>query len=113
MAAFIVHEFATALTTQKKRQANRTALAEFVGNVMGAVAPEQDSWLLGPSYVAAARWSKLPLYIGHLTTSGSQQRLVDRSGTRPLLVQPRQSDTLLGDRNRAKHSHASAATRQW
>jgi hypothetical protein len=45
LAAFVVHEFATELTTEKKRVVNRTALAEFVGDVTGAVAPDEDWWL--------------------------------------------------------------------
>jgi hypothetical protein len=70
MAAFIVHEFATPLTTVKKREANKKALGEFVGDVTGAIAPDDDWWLLGPFYVPSDRWSHVPLFIGHLTTAG-------------------------------------------
>lgn len=71
LAAFVVHEFATELTTEKKRLVNRTALAEFVGDVTGAVAPDEDWWLLGPFHAPAERWSRIPFYIGHLTTPGA------------------------------------------
>jgi hypothetical protein len=71
LAAFVVPEFATDLTTEKKRLANRTTLAEFVGDVTGAVAPDEDWWLLGPFHATAERWSKVPYYIGHLTTPGT------------------------------------------
>jgi hypothetical protein len=71
VAAFVVHEFATEMTTEKKRVMNGTALAEFVGDVTGAVAPEEDWWLLGPFHAQAERWSKIPYYIGHLTTPGT------------------------------------------
>jgi hypothetical protein len=71
IAAFVVHEFATSDTSKKKRLENRTALAQFVGDVTGAVAPDTDSWLLGPFSVPAERWAKRPLYIGHMTTSGN------------------------------------------
>jgi hypothetical protein len=70
IAAFVVHEFATSLTTVKRRQANKQALAEFVGDVTGIVVPTDDWWLVGPFYVPAERWSKIPLWIGHLTTPG-------------------------------------------
>ena len=70
LAVFVVHEFATALTTQEKRWANKKALAEFVGDVTGAVAPDDDWWLLGPFQVPSERWSRIPLFIGHLTTPG-------------------------------------------
>jgi hypothetical protein len=71
LAAFIVHEFATGLTTERRREANKKALAEFVGDVNGAVAPSDDWWLLGPFYVPSERWSNIPLFIGHLTTPGT------------------------------------------
>jgi hypothetical protein len=71
LAAFVVHEFATDLTTPAKRQANKRALEEFVGDVTGAVAPASDQWLLGPFHVPAERWSRTPLFIGHLTTHGT------------------------------------------
>jgi hypothetical protein len=69
LAAFVVHEL-TPLTSDKKREENKRALAEFVGDVTGAIAPDKDWWLLGPFYVPARRWSQSPLYIGHLTTTG-------------------------------------------
>ena len=72
LAAFVVHEFATDLTTEAKREANKRALAEFVGDVTGAVAPDGDWWLLGPFHVPSRRWSKVPLFIGHLTTPGAR-----------------------------------------
>ena len=72
LAAFVVHEFATELTTKAKREADRRALAEFVGDVTGAVAPNEDWWLLRPFHVPGRRWSKLPLFIGHLTTPGAR-----------------------------------------
>ncbi|MEA2445588.1 MAG: hypothetical protein QOJ12_2880 [Thermoleophilales bacterium] len=68
IAAFVVHEFATSLTTVKRRQANKQALAEFVGDVTGIAVPSDDWWLVGPFHVPAERWSKIPLWIGHLTT---------------------------------------------
>lgn len=71
VAIFVVHEFATWLTTSKKREANKKALAEFVGDVTGAVAPDEDWWLLGPFYVPSELWSRIPLFIGHLTTPGT------------------------------------------
>ena len=64
----VVHEFATALTTQAKREANKKALAQFIGDVTGTVAPAYDQWLIGPFHVPSARWSRIPLFIGHLTT---------------------------------------------
>lgn len=67
-AAFIVHEFATHLTTPRKRAANKQALADFVQTITAAVVPDDDAWLEGPFYVPAARWSATPLWIGHLTT---------------------------------------------
>jgi hypothetical protein len=70
LAAFIVHEFATNLTTEGRREGNKKALAEFVGGVTGAVAPSDDWWLLGPFHVPSKRWSRVPLFIGHLTTPG-------------------------------------------
>ena len=70
LAAFVVHEFATDLTTEKKRHANKKALADFIHDVMGAVAPQDDCWLLGPFHVPSERWSRIALFIGHLTTSG-------------------------------------------
>lgn len=70
IAAFVVHEFATSLTTVKRRQANKQALAEFVGAVTGAVVPIDDWWLVGPFQVPAECWSRIPLWIGHLTTPG-------------------------------------------
>jgi hypothetical protein len=70
LAAFIVHEFATPLTTEAKREANKQALAEFVGDVTGAVAPDGDWWLLGPFHLPSERWRHTPLFIGHLTTKG-------------------------------------------
>ena len=71
IAAFVVHEFATSETTAAKRAENKRALAQFVGDVTGAVTPDQDRWLLGPFHVPAQRWVGVPLYIGHLTTAGS------------------------------------------
>jgi len=59
----------THLTTEKKRRENKKALAEFVGDVTGAVTPEEDWWLLGPFGVPSQRWSQIPLFIGHLTTT--------------------------------------------
>ena len=70
LAVFLVHEFATALTTQKKREANKKALAQFIGDITGAVAPPDDHWLIGPFHVPSERWSRTPLFIGHLTTPG-------------------------------------------
>ena len=70
MAAFIVHEFATHLTTPRKREANKQALAEFVEAITGTVVPDGDAWLVGPYRVPADRWSAIPLWIGHLTTPG-------------------------------------------
>ena len=70
VAAFVVHEFATSLTTVKRRQANKQALAEFVGDVTGAAVPTDDWWLVGPFHVPGERWSRIPLWIGHLTTPG-------------------------------------------
>jgi hypothetical protein len=68
---FVVHEFATAETSAQKRAQNKLALAQFLGDVFGAVAPDNDWWLLGPFGVPADRWLTIPLYIGHLTTGGS------------------------------------------
>jgi hypothetical protein len=68
-AVFIVHEFVTPLTTTKKRSENKQALAEFVGDITGAIAPGDDWWLLGPFHVPAERWASIPLFIGHLTTA--------------------------------------------
>jgi hypothetical protein len=73
LAAFVVHEFATELTTERKRAANRRHLAEFVGDVTGAVAPADDWWLLGPFHLPSSRWSNIALFIGHLTTPGSRR----------------------------------------
>jgi hypothetical protein len=53
-----------------RRQANKQALAEFVGDVTGAFVPTDDWWLVGPFQVPAERWSRIPLWIGHLTTPG-------------------------------------------
>jgi hypothetical protein len=69
-AAFIVHEFVTPLTSEKKRRENKQALAKFVADITGAIAPEDDWWLLGPFNVPAKRWAQIPLFIGHLTTAG-------------------------------------------
>jgi hypothetical protein len=52
-AVFVVHEFATAETTAAKRAKNKLALAQFVGDVTGAVIPDEDTWLLGPFGVPA------------------------------------------------------------
>jgi hypothetical protein len=71
-AAFIVHEFATELTTKKKRLENKTALGEFVSALTGIVPPAGDWWLLGPFKMPAERWSHTPLYIGHLTTTNAE-----------------------------------------
>jgi hypothetical protein len=71
MAAFIVHEFATHLTTPEKRAANKQALADFVKAITGTVVPDTDLWLVGPFHVPAERWSGVPLWIGHLTTHGT------------------------------------------
>jgi len=71
LAVFVVHEFATELTTVARRAANKKALAEFVGDVTGAVAPDEDWWLLGPFHMPSERWSQIPLFIGHLTTPGA------------------------------------------
>jgi hypothetical protein len=71
LAAFTVHEFTTKLTTEKKRRENKRAMAEFVGDITGAVAPGTDRWLLGPFHAPAERWSRTPLPIGHLTTPGA------------------------------------------
>ena len=67
-AAFVVHEFATHLTTPRKRSANRTALADFVEAIGGTRVPNDDAWLAGPFRVPAERWSAVPLWIGHVTT---------------------------------------------
>ena len=70
IAAFIVHEFATHLTTPPKRDANKQALAAFVQTIAGTPVPDDDAWLVGPFHVPADRWSATPLWIGHLTTPG-------------------------------------------
>jgi hypothetical protein len=53
----------------QRRQANKQALPEFVGDVTGAAVPTDDWWLVGPFHVPGERWSRIPLWIGHLTTS--------------------------------------------
>jgi hypothetical protein len=73
-AAFVVHEFATKLTNPGKRRANRLAFARFTMDVLGATAPDEDWWLLGPFHVPTARWAHIPLYVGHLTTGGGSTR---------------------------------------
>ncbi len=73
VAVFVVHEFATAETSAKKRAQNKLAFARFVGDVTGAVPRDEDWWLLGPFGVPAERWRDIPLYGGHLTTSGSSR----------------------------------------
>jgi hypothetical protein len=70
LAMFVVHEFATELTSPDRREANKQALAQFLCEVTGAAAPGDDWWLLGPFQVPSKRWSQIPLYIGHLTTPG-------------------------------------------
>jgi hypothetical protein len=60
-------------TSADKRAQNKLALAQFLGDVTGAVPPDKDWWLLGPFGVPADRWLPIPLYIGHLTTSGSSR----------------------------------------
>jgi hypothetical protein len=70
-AAFVVHEFATSLTSRDKRPANKLGLAQFAAHVLGATAPDDDWWLLGPFHVPTERWAHIPLYIGHLTTPGT------------------------------------------
>jgi hypothetical protein len=70
IAAFVIHEFATSLTTARRRRANKQALADFVGDVTGIVVPTDDWWVVGPFNVPGERWSRIPLWIGHLTTPG-------------------------------------------
>jgi hypothetical protein len=68
-AVFVVHEFKTSKTTKRRRDANGAAIARFVEHVLGGVVPaDQEWWLVGPFSVPAERWSKIPLWIGHLTT---------------------------------------------
>lgn len=68
-AAFVVHEFKTPRTTQRRRNANAADIASFVEQVFGRVVPAgEEWWLLGPFRAQAARWARTPLWIGHLTT---------------------------------------------
>jgi hypothetical protein len=73
LAAFIIHEFATELTTAKRRRQNRLDFAKFIGDVTGAIPPEDDCWLLGPFYMPDERWLRIPLFLGHLTTTPTQR----------------------------------------
>jgi hypothetical protein len=64
-----VHEFKTARTTQRRRNANAADIASFVEQVFGRVVPAgEEWWLVGPFRAPAARWLGTPLWIGHLTT---------------------------------------------
>jgi hypothetical protein len=68
-AVFVVHEFKTPRTTQRRRDANAADIALFVEQVFGGVVPAgEEWWLVGPLRVPAARWARTPLWIGHLTT---------------------------------------------
>lgn len=68
-AVFVVHEFATSLTTENRCAANRKALADFVEVIAGALVPSDDWWLEGPFHVPGDRWAAIPLWIGHMTTN--------------------------------------------
>jgi hypothetical protein len=68
-AAFVVHEFDTSKTTQKKHEANAAALATFVREIFRVAVPSHDRpWLVGPFHVPAPDWASTPLWIGHLKT---------------------------------------------
>ena len=68
-AAFVVHEFDTSKTTQKKHEANAAALAAFVREIFGVTVPSHDGpWLVGPFHVPDPDWASIPLWIGHLKT---------------------------------------------
>lgn len=56
---------------QSSPSSRKPPLAEFVGDVIGAVAPDEDCWLPGPFHAPAEPWSRIPFYIGHLTTPGT------------------------------------------
>jgi hypothetical protein len=71
-AVFVVHEFATTKTTDKKRRANAHDFAKFLDVVFPGVAGRRSgsSWLIGPAHVPGSPRlsSDMPLFIGKLVT---------------------------------------------
>jgi hypothetical protein len=71
-AVFVVHEFATPLTTAVNRRRNAQDLAAFIDEIFPGVPGDRsgDAWLVGPAHLHGSPRlpADLPLYLGKLVT---------------------------------------------